>query len=90
MGADESKTQVQVQNKQYDPARLHHDKHVGQPMFKKFDPPKEGEANNSRPSYSRSLNHSQNSGVLRTRDLNSSSPTVMMDLDQISITQIDI
>jgi hypothetical protein len=89
MGADESKTQIQVQNKRYDPARLHHDKHVGEPMFKKFEPPKEGEVERNRSTYSVNLTHSQNS-VLRTRDLNANSHIDMMDLDQISMTQVEI
>ena len=38
MGSDSSKTDIEVKNKDYDPAKQYHDSQTGKPMFSKTPP----------------------------------------------------
>ena len=38
MGSDSSKTDIEVKNKDYDPAKQYHDSQTGKPMFSKAPP----------------------------------------------------
>ena len=85
MGADESKTQIQVQNKDYDPAKLHRDKRAGEPMFRKLD---EYPDPQSQGKFPRSPHHRQHRQDVNADDRQSSMN--ITDLEQVSMTQVNI
>ena len=78
MGSDTSKTQIRVQNKEHDPAKVFKDNKKGQPIFEKRNSPR-GENNNENEDEGHNLIPGQGLKVGRHES----------DFDQVSVTTYD-